>query len=1104
MPPDASPFTSTPVSSTPRPPPSTRSSYTRTDDGDTPCDPRQCLTRVLFLLHGLEKHIRQEIERQGDRNRPKVVTFGDPLRSIRQRQRRLARLHASPTSASAFAKEDTEARRVERQMDDVVHLLLRGVQHEANVLETSPTTDWTLLAALIFVLTACCAGDTATTTSAASSSTGSSPPPCTVPASLSSTASSPESTFSASTSIKSRMLAAYSRAERARHLVDRVRELVREQSGSAGDRSSARDVPTVRGKRLVTKACDYAVSDPLGAFSQSLTSGPPSLPAFLPHAPQIAHLGDSVGHACECRSFWREVHTSKHLEPDEITSFFLLSEPMTSPPIPQEERGSYGSPASRGPLSPRQFLGDISIPFPGRTTPPDDCEQVAFTPPNPGFSRTISRQASSIFSNNSFSSLFSNPGEGLRRSTRSSTALPQLSQGVYAQAEPSRSSVSKKRSPLAQVWASTSREQDTVADSLSRVRHKYSAPRASDKDVDAEGLWVSLRKYWRPQRSQSHAQQPPTQLDDDLTPRMAPRPEPPTASPGLEASIRSPLGRLASVRSPSLHARAQSSPELPALIASGAMLRKPRDWQAQPALAPLATELRQAEERSKMTQTMTCSVCNKHGVNYPKCMRCGLAFCSRECRIGVDGAGDGKKHACGLLESRRQPKPTQRSGIHLGLEAMHDLYSKLAPITTPYIHIAGTNGKGSVSAMVDAVCVAGGLRTGRFNSPHLITVSDSICINGKSVDQATFQRHLDEVKGKAAGKNSEFEITTAVAFSIFAASNLDILLIECGMGGLRDATNVLPKDKQVCAVLTAVDLDHQGFLGNTVEEIATDKLGIVRRGGLLVVGEQEHKRVRGVVEGVQRSEAAEVAFADATRLRVVEGDGRKSRVQATLDEEAVMLDLPLQGPHQLSNLATALQILTVVRSHPRALDVQPRLTTLKDSSIASGIARTRWRGRCDWVDLQVDGQDVSVLTDGAHNASAARHLRDYIASLDVGGKITFVLGLSHSPPKTPQDVLRPLLADLPSQVRVLPVIFTTPVEGMPWIKPVPVEDVARAAQECGVEVLAAATDLDQALQSLLPERGDGDLIVVTGSLYLVADVYRLEEKDRTIKGRAGE
>lgn len=596
--------------------------------------------------------------------------------------------------------------------------------------------------------------------------------------------------------------------------------------------------------------------------------------------------------------------------------------------------------------------------------------------------------------------------------------------------------------------------------------------------------------------------------DESPTPRMAPRPDPSSAvsKPAADSSIRSPLGRLASVRSPSLHARVQSSPELPALIASGAMLRTPRDWQAQPTLAPLATELRQAEERSKMTRTMTCSVCEKHGVNYPKCLKCGLVFCSRACRVGVAGAGDAKKHVCGLWEERKRPQQqqqvTQRSGIHLGLESMHNLYTRLSPVTTPYIHIAGTNGKGSVSAMVDAACVAAGLRTGRFNSPHLITTSDSICINGKAIDQASYERHLVQVKQAAGGNNnSEFEITTGVAFSVFATSDLDILLIECGMGGLRDATNVLPKDKQVCAVLTAVDLDHQGFLGNTIEEIATDKLGIVKRGGLLVVGEQEHEGVRGIVEQVRCREGAEVAFADASRLSVLSSDARKSKIQAILDEKNLTVDLPLQGPHQLSNLATALQILDVVRSHPRALDVQPRMTQLKDSAISSGIARTRWRGRCDWVDLSIDNKDLIVLTDGAHNASAARHLRDYIKGLEgVSGRITFVLGLSHSPPKTPLDVLRPLLSGLSPALRVLPTLFTTPVEGMPWIKPVAVEEIARAAGECDAEVLPAAKNLEQALQSLLQEYNDGDLVVVTGSLYLVADVYRLEEKDRTIKG----
>ena len=477
------------------------------------------------------------------------------------------------------------------------------------------------------------------------------------------------------------------------------------------------------------------------------------------------------------------------------------------------------------------------------------------------------------------------------------------------------------------------------------------------------------------------------------------------------------------------------------------------------------------------------------------------------------------------------PSRAIKDGIHLGLQNMHKLMSHLPPVTIPYIHIAGTNGKGSVSAMLDSCLRQAGLRTGRYNSPHLISINDAIVVNGEDTSYETYIKHRRKIEAIVQERdldNSEFEILTATAFSIFAASQpkIDVLVIECGMGGLRDATNVMDPELQLCAVLTTVDLDHQGFLGDTIEAIAKDKFGIAVPDGILVVGKQDHPEVYGQAQ--RRATELNLDLYETDRNpQLDEPSGLSSQrtgskvVQVVVDwvqntpATSIAVTLPLPGEHQRDNLATALMVMQVLQHHERTKKIQPRLQSLSQESIRKGIKGTVWRGRCSWLRLVYPPpsmgpvspslRHVEVLVDGAHNSSAAFQLRQYIDSMNVPATtpITFIVGLSKSPPKTPATVLQPLLAGCRSIDRVIPVTFSTPVEGMPWISNVSMEDVRKAAIEAGIwpeNVIAITAEqqddmsgasLLQALQTL--DARDPGIVIVTGSLYLVADAYRMAE-----------
>ena len=454
---------------------------------------------------------------------------------------------------------------------------------------------------------------------------------------------------------------------------------------------------------------------------------------------------------------------------------------------------------------------------------------------------------------------------------------------------------------------------------------------------------------------------------------------------------------------------------------------------------------------------------------------------------------------------------------------------RLPPIRTPAIHLAGTNGKGSVSAILESVLLASGLQVGRYNSPHLIEARDAIRINGQPPLKELYDAGVATVRKEAEQKSipiSPFELATAVAYYLFntAEPPLDIMIIECGMGGCNDATNVIPMDRVVASALTSVGLDHTAFLGNTIDAIADTKARITVPFGLLFtapnllpdalnaalrVGQermatviQAHPSV--VIETEARSPFSLSPFVEPAHPMV------RTRLPVLIDgkcvpgEDYIGTRLPLGGKHQLDNLSLALTILHVISQNPRALRIQPQLARLHPLVIQRGVASTRWEGRCSWVRNPVAGSDqpLPLLVDGAHNADSSTTLRHYIDQLDLDRDVGvhFVISLSDSPGKSPTSVLRPLLR--PGD-RVTLIDFTTPVEGMPWVKPANKEHLSGVSRallqdhdsipiDVRVESVGGATGLKSVLDRAAEEFAmKPQLTVVCGSLYLVADVYRL-------------
>ncbi|KAH9890066.1 Mur ligase [Cubamyces lactineus] len=498
--------------------------------------------------------------------------------------------------------------------------------------------------------------------------------------------------------------------------------------------------------------------------------------------------------------------------------------------------------------------------------------------------------------------------------------------------------------------------------------------------------------------------------------------------------------------------------------------------------------------------------------------------------------------------------------IDLSLNRIRKLLALLPPYSRPTIHVAGTNGKGSVCALVSSILSASSppFVVGRFNSPHLVSVLDCICIANKPVSAEVYSTARQEVERIDRENNvgsSNFELLTCTALFIFERAAVDIVVLEVGMGGRLDATNAVPDECILVSALTAVDLDHQAFLGNTVEAIAREKAAIARNGKPFVIGPQVHPQVvdaarqTATVAGATLLPPASVTSAEGSNEhsgRAVENTAlfgapppRAVKVSMACFDEPVLAALPLHGEHQLANLEIATGIISALIAHPACERLDPRLQVrITPTAVARGIENTRWPGRLSYHTFAVPSQpgnrrknaQVTVLADGAHNPASATALADYLSTLLARSSgrplvLTFVLGLSHSPPKTPTQTLGPLFA-LPERlpqgcvVRIGAALLRfTPPEGMPWVRSVPPSEM-RAAIESLVpdptsglelwptpaEAAAGANNavdtLEQALCWAAERQGDQEdaLVVVAGSLYLVADFYRLLDRHGQAQG----
>jgi dihydrofolate synthase/folylpolyglutamate synthase len=382
----------------------------------------------------------------------------------------------------------------------------------------------------------------------------------------------------------------------------------------------------------------------------------------------------------------------------------------------------------------------------------------------------------------------------------------------------------------------------------------------------------------------------------------------------------------------------------------------------------------------------------------------------------------------------------------LGLERIRAVLEALGNPERAFrvVHVAGTNGKGSTCAMIEAGLRAANIRTGLFTSPHLIEPTERIQIDGVPVSPGDFERAFNIVHETAEALDLDchptyFETVTAMAFWLFKEKLVQTAVIEVGLGGRLDSTNVV---HPAVTVITPVDFDHEAYLGHTIEAIASEKAGILKPGVPAVFAKQ-------------RPEAARVLEARAAELRVpvirvVDFEIRDLHIDARGSRFSGIV-CPLAGEHQVDNAVTAALAL-------RTLGIPP-----------DGIAETRWPGRLEHVSPNPD-----IILDGAHNPAGARALAHYLERFYRGRKIWLVYGAMRDKAiEEVAGVLFPVATEL---------VLTAP-------------DTSRALRPEALAEFAGRGHIEPnvagAIKFARTHAADEDVIVITGSLFVVGEARRL-------------
>ncbi|SNS06138.1 dihydrofolate synthase / folylpolyglutamate synthase [Anaerovirgula multivorans] len=411
---------------------------------------------------------------------------------------------------------------------------------------------------------------------------------------------------------------------------------------------------------------------------------------------------------------------------------------------------------------------------------------------------------------------------------------------------------------------------------------------------------------------------------------------------------------------------------------------------------------------------------------------------------------------------------TYKFGSKLGLENIKYLLNLLG---NPHeelkiIHVAGTNGKGSTSSFIHGVLKTEGYKVGLYTSPYIEEFTERMQINGEKIDKQQLARLTTVVKEKieimlSEGKNhpTEFEVGTAIAFAFFAEEKVDYVVLEVGMGGRLDATNMI--EKPIISVITPIDYDHMEHLGDTLGKIAFEKAGIIKENNYVVSYPQETEAME-VIKKVSEERNSQLFVADFDSLKVDYSTIEEQKFSVEVLEKSYKdIKITLAGPHQIYNCCMALTVVEALKQYQNI--------RISDEAIYKGLYDTKWIGRLEILD-----KSPLTMIDGAHNLQGAQALKKSVETLLKDYKVTFVVAMLKD--KDVKGVLKNLI---PLMNRV---IVTTPnnPRGMA------ADDLAKELVSFGKNI-CVCTSVEQAVNKAYKITENTDAILFAGSLYMIGE-----------------
>jgi dihydrofolate synthase/folylpolyglutamate synthase len=405
----------------------------------------------------------------------------------------------------------------------------------------------------------------------------------------------------------------------------------------------------------------------------------------------------------------------------------------------------------------------------------------------------------------------------------------------------------------------------------------------------------------------------------------------------------------------------------------------------------------------------------------------------------------------------------EQFGIKLGLEQIRGLLAALRhpELSFPSLTVAGTNGKGSVTAMIERALRAAGYKTGRYTSPHLVHLEERFALDGEAISAVQLERAASRVLDRATtlpAPPSFFEATTALALDVFREARVDVAVLEVGLGGRLDATNAVDP---IAAAITSVDFDHQQYLGHSLREIATEKAGVIKPRSLVVVGDNPPEVLDVILARAAAQEATAIRATEGVEADVALAHGRTQLRLTTPVRGYGEMSLGLRGRHQAQNAVTAARLLESVDA--------AGLLRVSAAAIRTGLEHAEWPGRLEMRSWH--GTDV--LLDGAHNASGARALTSYLRET-YGRRVPMIIGVMRDKDAGP---ILEAFAEVASHV-----VFTaasSPRAASP--------DELEAEMRRRSPSLATET-CERPRDALTAAARFGAPVVVAGSLYLVGEI----------------